>query len=189
MRNSRLRMPLKLWLRSTEKGLSLPEVLVIVGLAMLLAAAVLPRVLGSRIAANEASTIANLDNITSAQEAYKTAYPSIGYSDSLSHLALVCGQRDCNPTPEHACLIDCKLPQATTKGQYGYMYGLSTSAPAPRASRDQYVIAAAPVWFRRTGDHDYCAIEDGRIRFRVSKSATAAGLIDHSMCGRFAVLP
>ncbi|HTM89564.1 MAG TPA: hypothetical protein VL155_15275, partial [Terriglobales bacterium] len=83
---------------SRAHGFSLVEVLIITGLAMLLAAALLPRLLNSRIAANEATAIANVDIITSAQESYKTAYPGIGYADSLSRLAGNCDLRQCRPT-------------------------------------------------------------------------------------------
>jgi type IV pilus assembly protein PilA len=176
----------KAW-HSQAKGFSLAEVLVIVGVAVLLAAALLPGLLNSRIAANEASTIANLDSITSAQEAYKTAYPEVGYSDSLSRLALVCGQRTCQPSAEQACLIDCKLPQATTNPRYGYFYNLSAQAKA--GPRQTYVIAAAPDWLRRTGDHDFCAVEDVKVRSRLPTTRTAATSIDRSVCLSFAVLP
>ncbi len=100
-------------LSSRIHGFSLLEILIITGLAMVLAAALVPRLLNSRIAANEATAIGNLDIITSAQESYKTAYPAIGYADTLSRLAAICKQPTCQPTPQHACLIDCKLPAAT----------------------------------------------------------------------------
>ena len=81
---------------SRAHGFSLAEVLIITGLAMVLAAALVPRLLNSRIAANEATAVASVDIITSAQESYKTAYPAAGYADTLSRLALIC-KPSCQP--------------------------------------------------------------------------------------------
>jgi type II secretory pathway pseudopilin PulG len=174
---------------SRAHGFSLVEVLIITGLTMLLAAALVPRLLNSRIAANEATAIANVDIITSAQDSYKAAYPRIGYADSLSRLAAVCNQRQCQPTPEHACLIDCHLPEAELHSRDGYFYALSAAAPTGAGPRSTYVIAAAAAQLHKTGDHDFCAVEDARIRWQAPANNTAAGSITHSSCQQLAVLP
>ncbi|HSB75608.1 MAG TPA: hypothetical protein VLC12_08160 [Terriglobales bacterium] len=170
-------------------GFSLVEVLIITGLAMLLAAALVPRLLNSRIAANEATAVANVDIITSAQESYKAAYPAIGFADSLSRLAGVCHQLHCRPTPEHACLIDCNLPDAALHSQNGYFYGLGAAAPAGAGPQSTYVVAATAETLHKTGDHDFCAIEDARIRWQAPASPTPASSITHSRCQRLPVMP
>ncbi len=170
-------------------GFSLPEVLIITGLAMVLAAALAPRLLNSRIAANEATAVGNLDIITSAQESYKTAYPTIGYADTLSRLAAICKQRTCQPTSEHACLIDCKLPSAALHSNSGYFYALTAANPAASGPNSIYVIAAATAQIHKTGEHNFCALEDGRIRWQAPTSTTSAGSITHSVCQQLAVMP
>jgi type II secretory pathway pseudopilin PulG len=183
------RLPEDKVMSSRAHGFSLVEVLVITGLAMLLAAALVPRLLNSRIAANEASAVVNVDIITSAQQSYKTAYPAIGYADSLSRLAAICNQRACQPTPEHACLIDCNLPGATVRSQDGYFYGLSAAGPSASAPNSTYVAAATAEKIHKTGDHDFCAVEDARIRWQAPGAATPASSITHSLCRRLQVMP
>lgn len=174
---------------SRVQGFSLLEVLIITGLAMLLAAALVPRLLNSRIAANEATAVANVDIITSAQTSYKMAYPAIGYADSLSRLAAICHERECKPTPEHACLIDCNLPGAALHAQNGYLYGLAAASPAGSGPNSTYVVAATAEKIHHTGDHDFCAVEDARIRWQAPASSTPATSLTHSRCQRLAVMP
>jgi type II secretory pathway pseudopilin PulG len=174
---------------SRSHGFSLAEVLIITGLAMVLAAALVPRLLNSRINANEATAVASVDIITSAQESYKTAYPAIGYADTLSRLALICKQRECQPTPEHACLIDCNLPAAAIRSHYGYFYGLSAANAAGSGPNSTYVIAAAPAQLHKTGDHNFCAVEDGKLRWQAPETTTPASSITHSVCRQLAVMP
>lgn len=174
---------------SRVHGFSLVEVLIITGLTMLLAAAVLPRLLNSRIAANEATAVANVDIITSAQQSYKTAYSRIGYAASLSRLAGVCGQRYCRPTPEHACLIDCNLPAAAVRAQNGYLYSLSAAHPAGSGPNSIYVVSAAAAAIHKTGDHDFCALEDARIRWQAPAANTSPAALTHALCQSLPVMP
>jgi type II secretory pathway pseudopilin PulG len=174
---------------SRAHGFSLVEVLIITGLAMLLAAALLPWLLNSRIAANEATAIANVDIITSAQESYKTAYPGIGYADSLSRLAGNCDLRQCRPTAEHACLIDCHLPEGVQQPRGGYFYALSAANPGGAGPNSTYVAAAAAETAHKTGDHDFCAVEDARLRWQAPAASGSASAITHSLCQRLAVMP
>jgi type II secretory pathway pseudopilin PulG len=173
---------------SRVHGFSLIEVLIITGLAMLLAAAVLPWLLNSRIAANEATAVANVDIITSAQQSYKTAYPAIGYADSLSRLAGVCGQRHCQPTPQHACLIDCNLPGAVARSENGYFYALSAAASGS-GPNSTYVVATTAEKIHKTGNHDFCAVEDAKIRWQAPSASTPAAALTHSQCQRLPVMP
>jgi type II secretory pathway pseudopilin PulG len=174
---------------SRAHGVSLLEVLIITGLAMLLAAAVVPRLLNSRIAANEATAVANVDIITSAEDSYRAAYPQIGYADSLSRLSTICNQRQCQPTPEHACLIDCHLPEAELHSRDGYFYGLKAASPGGSGPHSTYVIAATAAQLHKTGDHNFCAVEDAKIRWQAPAGNTPATSITHSLCAQLAVMP
>ncbi len=175
---------------SRAHGFSLVEVLIITGLAMLLAAALIPRLLNSRVAANEATAVANVDIITSAQQSYKTAYPAIGYADSLARLAGNCDdQRQCRATADHACLIDCHLPEGVRESRGGYYYALSAASPPGFGPNSTYVVAAAAETVHKTGDHDFCAVEDARIRWQAPAAPTPAGSITHSVCQQLPVMP
>ncbi len=168
-----------------SRGLSLLELLLVVALAMAVAAALLPRLLRSRILANEGTAVSNVDVITYAQESYRSSYPALGYARSLADLALTC-HRDCTPSPHHACLIDCNLPAATTSSRDGYLYALAADPQA--GEHGAYVVAVSASTPGHTGDHDFCAIEDGRVRFRVATGEPPAQ-ISHDACQRWPVMP
>jgi type IV pilus assembly protein PilA len=170
---------------SRSQGISLVEIVLLVALAMVLAAVVIPRVLDSRVAANEATAISNVDVITYAQESYRTSYPALGYAGSLSDLALTC-HHDCVPTPEHACLIDCNLPSAAQTAKDGYLYALSAGIQS-RPYRTYVVVTSAAVP-GHTGDHDFCAVEDGKVRARPA-AGTAAATVAHDQCRTWQVMP
>jgi hypothetical protein len=172
---------------SCWRGFSLVEVLVITGLAMVAAAALLPRILHSRVAANEASAISSVDIITMAQESYKSSYPGIGYADSLSRLSMVCRHRECQPTPEHACLVDCRIAQATSVASEGYTFHLSAGSAGAGRPHGEYVAAAISASPPGSGRYDYCAVEDQQIRWRMA--APAHTVPTHSVCRSWAVLP
>src|SRR5437868_1792954 len=173
-----------------QEGASLPEVVIVLVLAMLLAAVIIPRVLNSKVAANEASAVGNVDVITMAQESYKSAYPHLGYAASLSDLAPPsCAKKPCVPTPQHACLIDCALPAATSASKDGYFYNLSPGNDLVTLPRKSYVVAATAATLAKTGNHNYCAVEDRRIRYSQPQQATPVRSINWSNCRALPVMP
>jgi type II secretory pathway pseudopilin PulG len=176
-------------MNGTEKGVSLIEVVLVVVLGMLLAGAVVPKLLDSRVAANEAAAVANVNLITSAQETYRSAYPNLGYADALARLATICGQAKCDATPEHACLIDCTLPKATATTKDGYYYGLSADGEGATLPHKVYVVVATTPIRRKTGDHNFCAIEDAKIRFEAVTISKPLESITRSACRALPVLP
>ena len=68
------------------RGFSLIELLIVVAIILTIAAIAIPSLLRSRIAANEASAVASIRTITTAETAYAQTYPSIGYTCTLSDL-------------------------------------------------------------------------------------------------------
>ena len=51
------------------------------------------------------------------------------------------------------------------------------------------MIAAAVAQLHKTGEHDFCAVEDARIRWQAPTATTRAGSITHSDCQRLPVMP
>ena len=69
-----------------QKGFSLIELLIVVAIILIIAAIAIPNLLRARIAANEASAVASIRTINTAEVTYLTAYPTTGYSITLAAL-------------------------------------------------------------------------------------------------------
>ena len=68
-----------------SRGFSLIELLIVVAVILIIAAIAIPNFLRSKMRANEASAVANLRNIDTAEVVYSTTY-GVGFSPSLMPL-------------------------------------------------------------------------------------------------------
>jgi prepilin-type N-terminal cleavage/methylation domain-containing protein len=68
-----------------QKGFSLIELLIVVAIILIIAAIAIPNLLRARMAANEASAVASLRTINTAEVTYNTGYPTVGYATALVH--------------------------------------------------------------------------------------------------------
>ena len=75
---------------ASSDGFTLIELLVVVAIITVLAAVAIVSMLRAKIAANEASAIASIRAINTAQGAYSTSAASGGYATSLTVLATPC---------------------------------------------------------------------------------------------------
>lgn len=86
-------------------GVSLIELVVVAAVVLLIAAIAVPNFFSARKKANEASTIASLKAIGTAESVYQNTYIDKGYSASLSNLGP--NGSTCETTsPTNACLLD-----------------------------------------------------------------------------------
>ena len=69
-----------------QKGFSLIELLIVVAIILIIAAIAIPNLLRARIAANESSAVSSIRTINTAEVTYQSAYPTLGYSDTLGKL-------------------------------------------------------------------------------------------------------
>ena len=152
--------------RRSNHGFSLLELLIVVAIILVIAAIAIPNFLRSRMAANEASAVQNLRNITTAQVVYSTTY-GIGYSAQLAHLGPTPG----NPvatSPTNAGLIDDVLA-AGAKSGYNFTYN-ATDADGD-GNREAFTITAVPSNPGSTGQRRFFSDQSGIVRADIAGPA------------------
>ncbi len=175
--NKKLRRP---------NGFSLIELLIVVAIILIIAAIAIPNLLRARIAANEASAVASLRTINTAEMTYLISYPTTGYSITLAALGPATAGACATPTATNACLLDFTLSSASTTAlaKSGYYFGVAngTTATTPVST---YTAGAAPSAYNTTGVRGFCSVENGVIRATPGASgaapiATTAGCIAYT---------
>ena len=149
------------------KGFSLIELLIVVAIILIIAAIAIPNLLQSRLAANESSAVSSLSAIKTAEVAYYTAYPNVGYSPDIGSLG---GASPCTPTAANACLLDNFLATSTpgSVGKSGYFFLATGIVSGGATIAGTFVAAAAPISVHSTGNHDYCWPSEGGFRSQVA---------------------
>ncbi len=151
------------------RGFSLIELLIVVAIILIIAAIAIPNLIRSRIAANEASAVASVRTIGTAQFTFASTY-GIGFAP-LTNLG---GPNPCPnpPTTNSACLIDSNLSLAPNQ-KSGYLFatinpGALGTASAPATS---FQVTATPLAVGSTGNRYFFGDDSGVIRFNATAAA------------------
>jgi type IV pilus assembly protein PilA len=153
-----------------QKGFSLIELLIVVAIILIIAAIAIPNLLRARMAANEASAVAGLRTLVTAQVSYQSAYPTTGYAAALANLGPTSATGCATPNSTTACFIDWTLSHATTAAtaKNGYIYNVANSVSATA-----FQAAAAAANWNQTGIRSFCAVADGVPRAKVETATVA----------------
>jgi len=148
-----------------QKGFSLIELLIVVAIILIIAAIAIPNLLRARMAANEASAVASVRTVNTAEITYNSTYPTVGFAPALTNLGGALGVA-CVPSSTTACLIDAVLsnngsPAGSGKSGYKFTTGAGTVSGGQNIG---YVVLAVPLVLNRTGIRAFCAEEDGVVR-------------------------
>ena len=138
-----------------------------VGAVLIVAAVAIPNLIRSKTAANEASAVAAVRTVNTAQVAYETSFPERGYAATLPTLGPAPnGAR--TQSPDHANLLPDSLTSEPCDAdgwclKSGFRFKL-TATCLQRQCLD-YVLLAVPVSIN-TGTRNFCSTSNGVIHSR-----------------------
>ena len=150
-----------------ETGFSLIELLVVVAVILIIAAIAIPNLLRSRMAANEASSVATLRTYNTSIVAYETTYATAP-TTSFSQLG-----PSTTPSSTSADLVDNLLGiAAPIKSGYAFTYTPGTAAS--NGSISTYTIISNPTTQNVTGQRTFFTDQSGVIRQRTDGTTATA---------------
>lgn len=168
------------------KGFSLIELLIVVAIILTIAAIAIPSLVRAKISANESSAAASVRQITTAQVAYASSYPMVGYAANLATLGPGNGNATCassGPTSTTACIIDGVLSTGSKSGYQFLSVGDTAGGPSPNI---EFVTSSAPLTYNVTGTRNFCMMTDGVLRLYIGAAAIAP---DVAACSTYQNMP
>jgi prepilin-type N-terminal cleavage/methylation domain-containing protein len=153
--------------KRTQSGFSLIELLIVIAIILIIVAIAIPNLMAGKMSANEASAVEALRTLQSAETAYATTYPAVGYSTSLSQLS-GSGSSPCMATSAQACLIDSGLASGVKSG---YQITWNGDGLTPSVF---YSINADPLARGSSGRRSFYTDYPGVIRFNATAPASVS---------------
>jgi len=154
-------------MRSSQRGFSLIELLIVVAIILIIAAIAIPDLLRSRMAANQSSAVASCRMINTAEVTYAANY-GIGFTSTLLQL----GPPASGPVSESAAgLIDSVLANGVKSG---YSFAYVPTNPDARGFYNGYNVSTGPTQVGVTGTTYYFTDQTYVIRANPSGPASAA---------------
>jgi type IV pilus assembly protein PilA len=153
-------------MKKRDQGFSLIELLIVVAIILIIAAIAIPNLLKSKMAANQASAVASLRTLNTAEITYSSTYNQ-GFSSNLAQLG---PPTSGNATSALAGLVDSVLAAGTKSGYaFAYTAGATVNGVTPT-----YGITANPITPGTTGLNYYFTDDSAVIRQNNTTTATAS---------------
>ncbi len=145
-----------------QKGFSLIELLIVVAIILIIAAIAIPNLIKSKMAANEAAAVGALRTLTTAEIAYSTACPNIGFTATLGDL----GSNATCPGGNNQ--IDSTLQSGNKSG---YTFALTAAASGTSTALVLFTATADPQG-PSSGTRRFFVDQTGVIRYNQTATAT-----------------
>ena len=143
--------------RAAAQGFSLIELLIVVAIILIIAAIAIPNLLQAKMSANESAAAASIHALNTAEIAYSSANPQIGFSANLPNLG---------PSPGSG-YIDGALASGTKSG-YKFTYVPDTNTPST-----SYTLNVDPVTRGVTGRRSFFSSEQNVTHYNGTAPASA----------------
>ncbi len=149
-------------------GFSLIELLVVIAIILVIAAIAIPNLMQARMRANEASAVASLRSITTAQISYLSVFQQ-GYAPSLPNLGPPAGGGA--PTPAGADQID---PVLAGGSKSGYTFLYTATDLDGDGKMDVFTVNGNPIHPGVTGQKFFFVDQTNIIRYNIGAAAGPA---------------
>jgi prepilin-type N-terminal cleavage/methylation domain-containing protein len=143
-----------------QRGFTLIELLIVIAIILVIAAIAIPNLMRSKMAANEASAVASLRMVVTAEASYSTSYPNLGYASTLAELGPVTGGG--SPSSAGAALIDNLVASGSKSGYVLAPVAAGFTGDIPEVG---FEFSNTPATVGSSGQRQFCTNESGVLRY------------------------